>query len=63
MENKLLICFFCTTWQEILAPVLLHKFLMMGQTLQIVRHRQNSPLEVGTVERKKKFVLNTACDI
>lgn len=53
MENKLLFFSFCSTWQEILTPVLLHKFLKMGQTLQIVRHRQNSPLEVDTVERKK----------
>lgn len=56
MENKLLICFFCTTWQETLAPDLLHIFLMMGQTLQIVRRRQNSPLEVDTVERKNKLL-------
>lgn len=37
---------------------------MMDQTLQTVRHRQDSVLKVSTVERKKKhFSLNTACDI
>lgn len=54
-QNNLVICFFYTTWQEISARDLLHKFLMTGQTLQIVRHRQDSVLKVGTVERKKTF--------
>lgn len=59
-ENHLLISFFCTTWQEILAQVLLHKSSMMGQTLQTVTHGHYSLLEVGTVERQNHFALNTA---
>lgn len=51
-NQNLLICLFCPTWQEIVAQNLLHKFLTMGQTLQTVRHRQDSVLKAGTVERK-----------
>lgn len=63
-EKNVTICFFFDNWQEILISVLLHKFLMMGQTLQTVRHRQDSVLKANTAEREKKHLsLNTACAI